>query len=122
MDKEAAPADEDLQPLSFPKFLNLEELRSHAEARKYVNALAVLPKCMAVTSHSKAVVTRCDCLHKHEQNDKELARRVARGIANFAAKKKTNKIQTLITWIHYADILASHLNSKCRQFSGRDEN
>jgi hypothetical protein len=108
--------EEDLQPLSSPKFLSLKKLRSHAEAIQYVNALATLPKCMAATSHSKAVATQCDCLHNHVQNDDELARRVARGIASFAAKKKADKIHTLITWIHYADILASHLNSKRRQF------
>jgi hypothetical protein len=121
MEEEAAPADEDLQPLSVPKFPKLKKLSledRNVGATEFVNALAALPKCMDATSRrgQEAVATRCDCLHRHIENDPGLAGRVGIGVANFTAKPRVERIQTLITWIQYADMMASLISAKRRQF------
>jgi hypothetical protein len=45
-----------------------------------------------------------------------LAGRVGIGVANFTAKPGGERIQTLITWIQYADMMASLISAKRRQF------
>jgi hypothetical protein len=84
--EEAAPADdEDLQPLSVPKFPKLKQLsleNRNAAVTEYVNALAALPKCMSATSRRKPMATRCDCLHQHVLNDPRLAARIGLAVAN----------------------------------------
>jgi hypothetical protein len=119
-EEEAAPADDDLQPLSVPKFPRLKQLsleNRNVRAVAYVNALAALPKCIDATSRrGQAVATRCDCLYKHIGQDPRLAGRVGLGVANFTAKARVERIQTLITWIHYADMMASLISSRRRQF------
>jgi hypothetical protein len=117
----AAPADEDLQPLSVPKFSKLKKLsleNRNVGATEYVNALAALPKCMDVASRrgGRAVATRYECLHRHTQNDPRLAGRVSVGVANFTYKPGGERIQTLIMWIQYADMMASLISAKCQQF------
>jgi hypothetical protein len=61
MAEEAAPVDEDLEPLSVPKFPKLKKLsveNMNVRAAEYVNALAALPKCMDATSRrGQAVAT-----------------------------------------------------------------
>ena len=116
-----AAADEDLQPLYVPKFPKLKKLsleNRDVQATEYVQALAALPKCMDATSRhgGQAVATRCECLHRHTQNDPRLAARVGAGVANFTAKPRGERIQTLITWIQYADMMASLISAKRRQF------
>jgi hypothetical protein len=51
------------------------------------------------------------------QNDPRLAGRVGIGVAaNFTAKPRGERIQTLITWIQYADMMASLISAKRWQF------
>jgi hypothetical protein len=45
-----------------------------------------------------------------------LAGQVGIGVANFTAKPLVERIQTLITWIQYADMMASLISAKRRQF------
>jgi hypothetical protein len=122
MEEAATAADGALSPalLSLPKFpRRLKQLsveNRNVAVRDYVNALAALPKCMNATSRGQAVATGCDCLHKHVQNNPRLAGRVALAVANFTVKPRAERIQTLITWIQYADILASVMAHRRRQF------
>jgi hypothetical protein len=120
MEEEAAPADEDLlQPLSLPKFPKLKQLSledRNAAVTEYANALSAFPKCMNATSRGQPAATRCDCLHKHVQNDPQLTGRIGLAVANFTAKSRAERTQTLITWIQYADIMASLISAKRRQF------
>ena len=116
-----AAADEDLQPLSVPKFPKLKKLsleNRDVQATEYVQALAALPECMDATSRrgGQAVATRCECLHRHTQSDPRLAGRVGLGVASFTAKPRGERIQTLIIWIQYANMMAPLINAKRRQF------
>jgi hypothetical protein len=121
MEEAAAPAeDEDLMlPVYIPKFPTLSQLSVEnrvGAVTEYVKALAALPKCIRATSRGQPVAARCDCLRQHVQKEPRLAARIGLAVANFKANPRTERTQTLITWIHYADIMASLINGKRRQF------